>query len=63
MTVLYTGKEPGEDLIILALSPVTTSRLLGASLRRATGSDDKTRKLTKKNMNMEKSGEKDEERS
>ena len=29
---------------ILALSPVTTNRLLGASLRWATGSDDDKRK-------------------
>ena len=32
---------------ILALSPVTTNRLLGASLRWATGSDDKQTEITK----------------
>ena len=47
MTVLYAEhvKEPGGALSrfssILKLSPVATNRLLGASLRWATGSDDK----------------------
>ena len=53
MTVLYAEhvKEPGGALssfvLYLALSPVTTNRLLGASFRWATGSDDKYTEVTK----------------